>query len=239
MWSRSVAHSLEFMRSHDKSQLRVLAGFRNALCVIFALIVGFIAGQPLAGLAVAIGAQVAGFAGLNGTARKRFRTMLFAAFWMAITSFIGGITGGTWYAILVIAVMGLIAGLLVCVSNEAGLVGLWATIALIFIIGTHEDPLRALMHALLVLAGGLLQTLFMILFDLLQRSNAETEAVADAYFAISDYAKFHSRKADLKVAGALLEADARLRDSFLHAERWKELRKPVDIASPYGSRWLP
>lgn len=218
------------MLSHDRSQLRTIPGLRNAIGAILPLVAGLLLGNVLAGLAVTVGAQVAGFAGLNGTARKRLRTMLFAAFWMGITTFIGGVTGGSWLAVVSILILGFLAGLLICVSNEAGMVGTWATIALIFISGTHQNPHSAMVRALLVVSGGLLQTLLMVLFDWLSTSNTETKSVIKVYLSIARYARSPSRSTDLNVASALLDADANLRDSFMNTKRKQRLVQLLNFA---------
>lgn len=198
--------------------------------VVLALVAGIASGNLLAGLAVAIGAQVAGFAGLNGTARRRFRTMLIASFAMGLTTLVGGLTSATWWAIVAVAILGFVAGLVTCVSNEAGLIGLWATIALIFISGFHETFHNAMYHALFMVIGGLLQMVLMMAIDALQPSSTESRAVADVLQALSNYANSDSRIDDLRVASTLLEAEAGLRDSFIHAGRWRSLQTLMNSA---------
>ncbi len=219
-----------FITSRNTAGLRVKQGLRSALGPALALGVGLMASQELAGLAVAIGAQVAGFAGLNGTARRRLRTTLSAALWMGVTTFVGGITGGTWVALPIIAVLGFLAGLLVCVSLEAGLIGMWATIAFVFIDGMHQSAHQGLARALLVAAGALLQMVLMVIFDATSRTNAETQGVVAVYRSIANYVQDPSLHHDLLVAGALLEADSRLRDSFLSNFNWSRLRVLTDLA---------
>lgn len=149
---------------------------------------------------------------------------------MGVTTFVGGIAGGTWLALPIILVLGFLAGLLVCVSLEAGLIGMWATIAFVFIDGMHQSVHQGLLRALLVVAGALLQILLMVLYDALSRSNAETEGVIAVYQSLADFVRSPAGEKDLLVAGALLEADSRLRDSFLVKRQWCQLRGLTDLA---------
>lgn len=222
--------SLNSILSHDRAQLRTLPGLRNAVGVVLPLVIGIALGNVLDGLAAAIGAQIAGFAGLNGTARRRIRLIVFAGLGMAVTTFIGGLWGGTLLAVLLVTISSFLAGLLVCVSDEAGLIGMWATIALVFISGIHDTPLKSFERGILVLTGALLQTVLLILMEWVNKISPEHQGVSAAFEAVAKYAMDSSRETDLSVAATLLEADIRLADSFMVQNRWEELRLLLDIA---------
>ncbi|WDL95942.1 FUSC family protein [Alicyclobacillus sp. ALC3] len=230
MWNRTISHSWNFIKSHDASQLTVLPGLRSAIGAVLPLFVGVVTGNTLPFLAMTLGAQVAGFGGRTGTLRRRTRTTLFAAFWMALTTLVGGLVGPTWWAVLVMAVLGFASGLLNAVSVEAGLVGTWSVIAFLFISSTPQTPLQAVYRGLLAMAGALFQMLIMIATDWVSRSNAESRAVAAVFSAIAQYAQNPARGADLLVAQTLLQADDSLSDSYLKPGRLDDLRLLLNAA---------
>ncbi len=209
-----IARSAESLLTHDRSQLHVISGLRNAIAVFIALLFGVAIGQPALGLGIAIGAQVSGFAGLNGTIRKRLQTMILAALWMGLTTFISGEVGGSWMQIPLIAVLGFIAGFMGCVSNEAGLIGMWATIAFIlFSWFPHQGLAPTIVRALLVIVGGILQAALMLLIEAVYPSRVEEKSISQVYHLIAKYIRDSSRKADLQVAGALQAAWSLVQDS--------------------------
>lgn len=230
MWTRTISHSWNFIKSHDARQLTVLPGLRNAIGAILPLFVGVVTGNTLPFLAMTLGAQVAGFGGRTGTLRRRTRTMLFAAFWMALTTLVGGLVGATWWAVLVMGVLGFASGLLNAVSMEAGLVGTWSVISFLFISSTPQTPLQAVYRGLLSMAGALFQMLIMIATDWGSRSSAESRAVATVFGAIAEYAQNPARGADLQVAQTLLQADDSLSDSYMKPGRLDDLRLLLNAA---------
>ena len=209
-----IARSAESLLTHDPSQLHFLSGLRNALAVFIALVFGIAIGQPTVGLGVAIGAQVSGFAGLNGTIRKRLQTMIVASLWMGVTTFISGRVGGAWLEIPMIAILGFIAGFMGCVSNEAGLIGMWGTITFIlFSWFPHQSLASTIMQALLVVTGGILQAVFMVLQEAVYPSRVEEKSIAEVYRLTAAYMRDPSRKADIQLAGALQTSWSLVQDS--------------------------
>ena len=227
----SVAKTFDFMLSHDPSQLRFTSGLRNAVGVFIVLMTGILTGQLLIALSVAIGAQVAGFAGLNGPVFKRLQTMLMAATGMGITTFFAGLTAGSWVAVMVIALLGFIAGFLNSVSLEAGLIGMWGTIAFTLFSGfPHTGITQAILRGLFVLLGGLLQASLMGAVEWVHSSRVEARAVAAVYRALANYARTPSRQADLQAASSLQAATTLLLGSALRMSYRNRLEVLINTA---------
>ncbi|MDQ0189758.1 FUSC family protein [Alicyclobacillus cycloheptanicus] len=221
---------LEAIVRRDRSQLNTVVGLRTAIAVVICLVIGVLAGNLSDGLGAAIGAQVSGFAVLSGTARRRIRTLTFAGFWMAVSTWVGGVTADTALHVVLITLLSFLAGLLTCVSPEAGMIGTWSIIAILFMPAGHLTAGQALERSLFMLCGALVQMILLIAVEWLRTSNAERAGVSAALRAIAQYARTPSRGADLKVASTLLDAGARLSDSFMVQSRWETLRTLLDFA---------
>ncbi|EPZ42203.1 hypothetical protein N007_15760 [Alicyclobacillus acidoterrestris ATCC 49025] len=231
MLRKRTLRSLNTLTAHDRTQLLVLAGVRNAVGVVLPLVVGLLAHQLLLGVGVSVGALVTGFAGMSGTARKRTRTMLLATAWMGVATFIGALAGNiSWLIVLCIMASGFIAAMMGALSNEAGQVGLLSTNALLLVSTYPQDPLHAVYRAILVLVGGLCQTLLMLFVDAMSRRSAEAAAVAQVYASLANYARRHTRVADLQLATALLNAETALNDSYMKQVKWQQLRVLTNTA---------
>lgn len=213
------------------SQLLLLAGIRNAIGVVIPLVIGLLTHHTLSGVGISVGALVTGFAGMSGTARRRTRTMLLATVWMGVATLIGAMAGNiAWLIIMTVMLSGFIAGMMIAVSAEAGQVGLLSTNALILISTYPQDPVHSLYRAGFVVAGGVLQTSLMILSDVLTKQSAESRAVSNMYRSISKYAAEHTRKADIQVATAMLDAEAALSDSYMKRPTYRQLRAFMNTA---------
>lgn len=231
MWRKRTFRSLDDITKHDRTQLRIVPAFHNAIAIALPLVAGVLTGHVLVGVGIAIGALIAAFGTVNGTLRTRMRTMIFIIVWLTLATFVGALAGGiTWLTVLFIVASGFAAGMVTAVSGAAAQIGVLTTNALIIISHVPQGPLHALEHALFVMAGGLLQLLLMFCSDWLNKSDAETEAVMASYAAIASYAVQRTRKADLHVASSLMEADNFLNDSYMRKHRWQKLRILMNLA---------
>jgi uncharacterized membrane protein YccC len=140
--------------------------FRNALAVALPLGLGMVLGNPLAAVAMATGALNVSFSDGADPYKQRARRMVGWSVLGAIAVFLGSYTG-TWHltAIVLAAAWAFVAGMLMCLGTRAGDLGLNTLVALIVFAAHSEPSLRgAIYTGLLVLAGGLLQTTFALLF---------------------------------------------------------------------------
>lgn len=92
----------EAVRFH-RAQLQIAAGLRFAVGVGVPLFVGISTGHLVAGLAISVGAVLAGLADSGAPYRSRVRAMLLAATGAAVSTFVGEVTGG--YDILAVAIL--------------------------------------------------------------------------------------------------------------------------------------
>lgn len=159
------------------------------MAVALPLVGGLLAGQPLLGVAASIGAQPVGFASRLGVYRTRVAAMLLTALGMAFSAFVGSVTGGHAVEnVLAAGVWGLAFGLLASLGSTATMVGINSCIALAIFSQFQYGPGQAALVAALVFAGGVLQTLLLVLVWPLQGFSAERRVLASAYRALADYA---------------------------------------------------
>ncbi|MGH9583792.1 MAG: FUSC family membrane protein, partial [Bryobacteraceae bacterium] len=157
--------------------------FRNALATALPLAVGIAIGNPPGAVAITVGALNVSYSDGRDPYAQRARRMLTWSCLGAFAVFTGSLTGATgWEAVPVAAVWAFVAGMVVSISRRAGDLGLNTLVALI-VFGARGalSSKGALIAALLVLAGGLLQTAFALLFWAAKRHAPEREALGSIY----------------------------------------------------------
>jgi uncharacterized membrane protein YccC len=172
----------------DRSQAVFWPALRNAVGVFIPLAIGAATGQLLLGLTASTGALQVAFADRPGPYRLRAGRMLLACLAGALSVFVGAATGTVdWLAVVLAALWGLAAGLLVALGQAATQIGLTGIIVLL-IYGAHPlAPGLAAGQALLFLAGGLLQTLLSVAVWPVRRYRPEREALAAVFRKLAAY----------------------------------------------------
>jgi uncharacterized membrane protein YccC len=166
----------------DRSKISIPTAVRNTIGVAVTLFLGIVCGHPLLGVTASIGALNAGFASFNGTYRGRAETVLAASVGLALSAFVGGTIGHlVGFDIVTTALWGFVAGLLVALGQAATVVGLQSVIGLVVFSQFTFTPAVAAQEAGLVLAGGLLQTVLIVVVWPLRRSPAERQALSAVY----------------------------------------------------------
>ena len=179
----------------DKSKINSLwLAFRNSLAVALPLGVGIALGNPLGAVAVTTGALNVSYSDGSDPYRQRSRRMVSWSLLGALAVFTGSITGQYGLpAILFAAAWAFAAGMCIAISTRAGDLGLNTLVALIvFAARGALSPRGALYAGLLVLGGGLLQTLFALLFWPLRRYRPERRIIGQAYLALAKEVDPHS-----------------------------------------------
>jgi uncharacterized membrane protein YccC len=157
--------------------------------VALPLAVALLAGHPLAGVPAAIGALSVGFASRQGVYRTRAAAMLLTAVAMAASAFVASTTAALpALNVAAAGIWGLAVGLLASLGSTATGVGLNACVALAVFSQFRYGPGEAGISALLVFAGGALQTLLLVSIWPLQRFTAERTVLAKAYRTLAAYA---------------------------------------------------
>src|SRR5690348_3980828 len=159
---------------------------RNTAAIVLPLAIGAATDHVAAGLGVSAGALNTMFADQPGPYRLRLRRMLFTALAAGVAAFAGSVLGEWRVALTIVAALwGFAAALLVALGPHATRAGL---ISMILLVVLGAEPLRATEAwpaALLIFAGGVLQTVFAIAAWPLQRYRPERMAVADALRGIA------------------------------------------------------
>ncbi len=163
---------------------------RSGIGVAIALLAGFASGVPIYAVAAGIGAFSVGFAALQGVYRTRAGTMLGMALAMALSTAVASLCShSAELAILALAVWGFGYGMIAALGPGASAIGVNATTALIIFERYPMTPHVAAITALVMFAGGLLQTLLLVVLWPIERYPQERHALANAYRELAAYAQ--------------------------------------------------
>jgi uncharacterized membrane protein YccC len=174
----------------DRAQLTLGAGTRGAVGLAIPLVLGLVLGHPAEGAAAATGALLTGFVSFQGVYRSRAWAMLLTALGMGVTTLLGEFVGQSVATDLVLAAVGgLMVGLSTALGPIVAAVSRFWMIALLVATGIAGGISSPFGHAALVVAGGLLQTLIVVVLWPLRRSPAERRALARLYWDLSAYAQ--------------------------------------------------
>src|SRR2546423_2727882 len=199
-WFPALKHSLQGALRIDRSKITAAKALRSIIAYALPLAIGVGTGHVVEGVLIAAGAAILGAVGLTYTHRARTRTLLLACVGIALSAFIGTITGNNnLLAILLIGIWGFGAGLLVAINQQAMIIGLQSTLALIIFSHFANDPTHAAFEAALVFTGALLQTLLALIPIPVERTAAERSALSSVYQALADYAA-HPSSAPIRPA---------------------------------------
>ena len=211
---RSAAAVTEAVRAaarFDWSMVSVDAGLLAAIPVVAVLGGGIALGDPVPGVTAGAGAMLVGIAWRTTGGRPPLALMATDALVMALSTFVGCVTGSvSWLHIAVLCVWSLMGGLLVGLGNRGGVVGTQAIIAVV-VFGRFSEPvLPALGLAAGVLTGGLAQVVFLSIVRWPLPLRGQRAATAAAYRALSELAAAPDDASTLPAAAALDDAEASL-----------------------------
>jgi uncharacterized membrane protein YccC len=174
----------------ERNGVEPVFAVRSGIGVAVALLAGFASGVPIYAVAAGIGAFSVGFASLQGVYRTRVGTMLGMALAMALSTAVASLCShSAELAILALAAWGFGYGMIAALGPGASAIGVNATTALIIFERYPLPPHVAVMAALTMFAGGLLQTLLLVILWPIQRYPQERHALADAYRELAEYAQ--------------------------------------------------
>ena len=166
----------------DRREIDPAAGLLAAIPVAAVLAIGTIAWSPVAGVTMGAGAMLVGVAWRVGGGRPPLAVLATDAAVMALSTFVGCVTGSLpWLHLAVLFVWALIGGLLMALGNRGGVVGTQAVIAFV-VFGRFSQPADASLGlAGLVLAGGWTQVLFLTIVRWPTPLRSQRAATASAY----------------------------------------------------------
>ncbi len=213
--SRAVREAARF----DRKLVSFDAGLLAAVPVVAVLTIGIAIGKPVWGVTMGAGAMLVGIAWRVTGGRPPLALMATDAVAMAISTFVGSVTGSvTWLHVVVLCLWGLMAGLLVAVGNRGGAVGTQSIIALV-VFGRFSQPAdQALGLATLVLTGGLAQVVFLSVVRWPLPLRNQRAATAAAYRALAALAAASDEASTLPAAEAIDEAEASLASPTLFGD---------------------
>ncbi len=221
---KNVTRLVTSMFVHDRSQLRVIVGLRNAAGIGLPLIIGALTGEMSDAVIIAIGALIAGLAGLSGTLHQRMRLMWSTTLWMSAAIFAASFLGRfDWLAVLITAISGFWIGMMVAVSPGAAQVGTFAGLGLVIFIGMPGGLLFSARETVLALSGGILQIVLMGATERLSALDAETLSVAGMFNVMAVYTANPTDVNDFQISQALASAESNLIDSSLPLARRESL----------------
>jgi uncharacterized membrane protein YccC len=195
----------------DRQLISIRAGLLAAIPVVAVLGGGLATGDPVAGVTMGAGAMLVGIAWRTQGGRPPLAVMATDTVLMAVSTFVGCVTGSvSWLHLLVLCVWSFMGGLLVGVGNRGGVIGTQAIIAVVVFGRFSEPPSKALGLAGLVLAGGLAQVVFLSIIRWPSPLRGKRRGTAAAYRALAGLAGAPAGASTLSVASSLDEADAAL-----------------------------
>jgi uncharacterized membrane protein YccC len=172
------------------SDINIPRALRAGAGMVTPLALGLATGHLEYGIFAALGALPAGFVSFQGASRTRVTAVAFAAFGMAVATFVGGVAAYTsgWLLFPAVLIFSYLAGLMAALGQRFLVVGLQWAIQLVIASAIPLPPREAAIRALLVLAGGLWQGALVVVSWAFTRGNQERASLAAAYRALGDYA---------------------------------------------------
>lgn len=166
------------------AQLRARRALPCMLAIVTSLAAGLVTGHPAGGMVAAGGAMTVGFGSFQWLGRSRVAPMLWATGGMTVSAIGGSMVGHAGVGfILNAALAGLGAGILLALGPGASWIGQQCAIVALVASGYPVGWQTAVSRALLILAGGSLQTAVMIGFWRWRRTQA-APAEDDAFKGI-------------------------------------------------------
>lgn len=176
--------------SIDRTRSEPVAALRCTIGVGIPLVGALLLNQPGAATFIAVGAVSVGFGSFQGAYRSRAAIMLLASAGMALSIVVGSLSGGVIpLEIAVAAAWAFAGGLLVAFGPAGGFIGLQSAIAVILAEAYPTDVASAAVRGALVLAGGLLQTVFVVSVWPLRRFSSERQTVSGLFRGLAHYAR--------------------------------------------------
>ena len=172
------------------SAINIPGALRAGFGMITPLALGLATGHLEYGVYASLGALPAGMVSFQGASRTRVSAVAFAAFGMAVATFVGAVAAHTsgWLLFPAVLIFSYLAGLMAALGQRFLVVGLQWAVQLLIASAIPLPPKEAAVRALLVLAGGLWQGALVVMSWAFTRGNQERSSLADAYRALGEYA---------------------------------------------------
>lgn len=191
---KKAAHALRQLYTDavrlNFSQSDPIVSARNALGLVLPLALAAALGSPLTGVQASIGALQTAFADRPGPYRLRVIRMLGTALAAGLTAGLAAGFGDNLAASAVLVLIcAFVAGELLALGPSAAQVGIAATAAALVLGHIPESPGAAVRTGLLVVAGGVVQTVLAIAAWPLRRHRPERLSLATLYIELAGLAR--------------------------------------------------
>ncbi len=174
----------------DGSAIELGFAIRSTVGVTIVILLSNIFQAPIAGASGALGAVVVGFASRQGVYRTRATAMIITALAMAVTAFAACLTHGNIFAsIAIAAAFGFGYGLIAALGPTAITIATNSAVALAIFGSISLSPREAAYQCSFVVAGGLLQTLLLVVLWPFERFSHERTILATAFRSLAAYAR--------------------------------------------------
>jgi len=215
----AVTQAVRAAARFDRKLVAFDAGLLAAIPVASVLAIGIAIGKPVWGVTMGAGAMLAGIAWRVSGGRPPLALMATDAVGMAVSTFVGSITGSvTWLHIVILCVWCAMAGLLVSLGNRGGAVGTQAMIAFVVFGRLSGGASEALGLATLVLAGGMAQVVFLSIVRWPLPLRGQRTATAAAFRALSSLATASDEVSTIPAAQAIDAAETSLASPALFGD---------------------
>jgi uncharacterized membrane protein YccC len=203
----------------DRGAVSIAAGLLAAVPVVALLAGGLAFGDRVAAVTMGAGAMLVGIAWRATGGRPPLALMTIDALLMAVSTFVGCLTGAsTWAHLLVLCLWSLLAGLLVALGARGAVLGTQAIIAVVVFGRFNQPAAQALGLAGFVLAGGMAQVVFLSVVRWPRPLRAQREATAAAYRELARIAAGPALASTLPAASALDDAQSALASGSLFGD---------------------
>ena len=174
----------------DRSAVEIGFAVRSTIGVAIVIVLSNIVHAPVAGAAGALGAMVVGFASRQGVYRTRATVMVATSFAMALSAFAACLTHDSLIASVALAlVFGYAYGLFASLGNTATTIAVNSAVALAIFGSVSLSPAEAVYQCSFVVAGGLLQTIILVVLWPFERFSNERDVLATAFTSLATYAR--------------------------------------------------
>jgi uncharacterized membrane protein YccC len=200
----SLAVAVRQAGRFDRRAVSVAGGLLAAIPVVAVLTVGTVAWSAVAGVTMGAGAMLIGIAWRIRGGRPPLAVLTIDALVMALSTFVGSVTGSyEWLHLVVLTAWALMGGLLVALGNGGGVIGNQAVLAAV-VFGRFSQPVdSAAALAGLVLAGGMTQVLFQSIVRWPPPLRAQRASTASAYRVLAGLAAASSETSLIPASTAL------------------------------------
>lgn len=181
----------------DRDELRVARGIRFAIGVGVPLFVGVATGNVSEGIAVSGGALSVGLTDSGGPYRQRVRGMLIACVGVAVSTFVGGITGGEdAVAVVLLGLWSFGAGMCISLGPAAYFVALMSPVAMVLVSSVPVGATESLKRTGFVFVGGAFAVGLVLVLWRAHVHFPERVAIAKLYRALSAWLEKPDEPAD-------------------------------------------